>query len=112
MIIIKNRFSGFLLGKNYAAMALWPVVFVNPALPDGPISETLINHERIHLQQQKEMLLIFFLIWYLLEYLLGLIIFRDHDTAYRNISFEREAYSNERDMEYLQKRKFWDWVNW
>jgi hypothetical protein len=29
----------------------------------------------------------------------------DSYRAYQNISFEREAYANERDMEYLSKRK-------
>ncbi len=64
-----------------------------------------LNHERIHLRQQSELLIVFFYIWYALEFLIRLIQFQDRHKAYRNISFEREAYTNECDQLYLKKRK-------
>ena len=34
--------------------------------------------------------------WYLIEYLIRLCIYRDHDKAYHNIVFEREAFDLEK----------------
>jgi hypothetical protein len=56
------------------------------------------------LRQQLELLVIPFFIWYFIEYLFRLIQYKKADLAYRNISFEREAYANEKDLEYLKNR--------
>lgn len=53
------------------------------------------------------MLIIFFYIWYFLEYLVCLIKYGDSLRAYRAISFEREAYRREKDLLYLKNRPFW-----
>jgi len=67
-----------------------------------------VNHERIHLQQQKELLLLAFLLWYGLEYFIKLLHYRNRREAYLNISFEREAYQNEKNLNYLSnQRKLW-----
>ncbi len=68
---------------------------------------TLLNHERIHLRQQAELLIIPFYLWYVTEYFIRLIIYKNKRQAYRNISFEREAYTNENNLNYLNKRKLW-----
>ena len=70
--------------------------------------KTLINHERIHLQQQMELLVLPFYFIYLLNYLVNLLIYRNHALAYRNIVFEREAFLNEKDLSYLKRRKLWE----
>jgi len=36
--------------------------------------------------------------------------YKNFDLGYRNISFEREAYSNEKDLVYLRKRTFWNFL--
>ena len=69
-----------------------------------PIDEITINHERIYTAQMRELLYIFFYLFYGVEYLLKLFKYSPHK-AYRNISFEREAYSNEGDLTYLKGRK-------
>lgn len=61
----------------------------------GIITERIKNHEAIHWQQQKELLVLPFYLVYFLEW-----IFK----GYRNISFEREAYKNDYDFKYLKKR--------
>ncbi|GAB3889684.1 hypothetical protein [Spirosoma agri] len=84
-------------------MALFPFILVrkpNPGL-------VLINHERIHLRQQAELGIVPFYLWYILEYLIRRLYFRTHYAAYRNISFEREAFANEMDLNYLKKRSVW-----
>jgi len=56
------------------------------------------------------MLFIFQWIFYGIEYLVKIIKYRNHDTAYRNLSFEREAYANELIEDYLKSRKRFEWV--
>jgi hypothetical protein len=100
------------LGKRTIAMAVFPFIFVNKNKLDK-FGETAFRHELIHHRQQKEMLLIFFYVWYVLEYAFRIIQYKFYiDEAYMNISFEREAYANERDKYYLKKRKFWNWVKY
>ncbi|WP_447951377.1 hypothetical protein [Chryseobacterium koreense] len=67
----------------------------------------LINHEKIHLRQQLELLVIFFYIWYVVEYYYWMIKLKNQYLAYRYISFEREAYAKEGDLQYLKTRKLW-----
>ena len=70
----------------------------------------LLNHEKIHIRQQVELLILPFFIWYLLAYLYNLVKFRCHKKAYRNVLFEREAYANERNLDYLAKRPLWNFL--
>ena len=101
--------------------------------------ERTINHEKIHWQQQLEMIVVggiialltgillvsfnvfslwlitllafpflFFYLWYLVEWLIR--IFVNGNAAYRSLSFEREAYSNAENMNYLKTRKRFAWL--
>ena len=70
----------------------------------------IINHERIHWKQQMEMLLIFFYIWYLLEWIVKLFIYGRK--AYRHLTFEKEAYGNDHNNEYLSNREPYAWINY
>lgn len=72
----------------------------------------LLNHERIHIRQQLELLVIPFYIWYLLEWLYHYAKCRHWWKAYRKISFEQEAYTNETNFNYLKKRKFWSFLKY
>jgi hypothetical protein len=109
MIIVQNKISSFLLGKNYSAMCLSPFILVNRNI-DVKNNPELVNHEKIHAHQQLEMLWLFFFLWYLLEYLIRLIACRSHDKAYRNLAHEKEAYQNSNNLEYLKSRKFYAWI--
>ena len=91
-------------------MAIWPVILVNDT--QSVNDDVLINHERIHLRQQAELLVIPFYIFYLFNYLINLIIYREHYRAYRQILFEREAYKMEADLRYLDRRKWYNWVSY
>lgn len=91
-------------------MALYPFILVNKR---GAITDKiLINHEIIHLKQQAELLVIPFYILYLLNYLCNLFIYRQHNKAYLNIVFEQEAYHNENNLVYMDKRGLWAWRNY
>lgn len=91
-------------------MALFPFIMVH----DQKMKENrvLINHERIHLRQQIELLVVFFYLWYVTEYIINRLRYKDAKKAYRNISFEREAYANETDMDYLYNRSLWSFIKY
>ncbi len=84
-------------------MALFPFLLVKHKSP----SKVLINHEHIHFRQQIELLILPIYIWYALEYLIHRLRGKTPNQAYRNISFEKEAYANDDDLQYLGKRKLW-----
>lgn len=99
----------YLIPKGYRGLTAFPFVFVKHRSDEE--NRVFINHEKIHLRQQLELLVIPFFIWYFIEYLVRLVQYKNPDLAYRNISFEREAYSNELNLEYLKKRAFWRFLN-
>ena len=106
MVII----SKYLVPKNYIGLTIYPFVFLkNKELKSD---EYLLNHENIHLQQQKELLWIFFFIIYTVEYFIRLIQYKNHHKAYKNISFEREAYINEGNLNYLLDRKIFSFLSY
>ncbi|MEE1208129.1 MAG: hypothetical protein UHP27_08180 [Muribaculaceae bacterium] len=65
----------------------------------------MINHERIHDAQQRELLWVPFYVIYVLEWLMWMVRYRNWDRAYRAISFEREAYANAGNLHYLATRR-------
>ena len=92
---------------GFAAINLFGVLFVRDNVI---LTSRIINHERIHTAQMKELLYIGFYLWYGLEWLIKL---RKHRSeSYYNISFEREAYVNEGDINYLRGRKFWRFIKY
>ena len=102
MKIIRNNIIPF---TGYKAMNLFGVLFVRG---NARIDDITLNHEKIHTAQMKEMLYIFFYLWYVTEWLIRL----PKGNAYRNISFEREAYDNQYDLDYLKSRKRFDFVRY
>jgi hypothetical protein len=84
-------------------IALFPFILTKRKAP----GHVLLNHERIHLKQQLELGIVFFYLWYLIEYFIRLIQYKQHYLAYLHISFEREAYHWEAQMDYLKNRPFW-----
>ncbi len=100
----------YILAKNVAAMALWPFIILRNR--DLKYNQRLLNHEKIHLRQQLELLVIFFYLWYGIEFLIHFFRYKDQYTAYRRISFEREAYENDENLNYLKKRTLWSFLNY
>jgi hypothetical protein len=89
-------------------MALYPFILVKRKNP----SATLLNHERIHLRQQVELLVLPFYLWYVLEYLWHRLRGLRHYAAYRRISFEREAFDQDQNLYYLTTRKPWAFMDY
>ena len=53
-----------------------------------------------------------FYILYVLEYFIKLIRYRSFSKAYKNISFEREAYECEHDNNYLENGDYFEWIKY
>ncbi|MDE6298360.1 MAG: hypothetical protein K2M10_01755 [Muribaculaceae bacterium] len=98
MKVIHNRILPF--GKKYYAINLFGVIFAK-----GPCNPVMLNHEAIHTAQMRELLYIPFYILYVAEWIWLLIKTRNPYEAYSSISFEKEAYANERNPGYLKERK-------
>jgi hypothetical protein len=96
MKIIENKFIPF---KGYSAMMLFGFLFTRDK---RKVTERTIRHESIHARQMWELLVVDFYVWYFVEWMIRLFM---KGNAYRNISFEREAYTNQDDTEYLKTRR-------
>lgn len=77
------------------------IIFVRGKCRNEGLSDRTINHELIHTAQIRETGYIGFYLIYLAEWLWRLLL---PGNAYRQISFEQEAYKNEGDADYLNRR--------
>ena len=100
----------YLTPKGFRGITIFPFVILTHA--EDKENRVVINHERIHIRQQLELLVFPFYVWYFIEFFIRVIQFKNKNEAYRNISFEREAYKNEKDLEYLKSRSFWSFLKY
>ena len=129
MKIIKNRFIPF---KGFGAMNILGFVFTRKNAEE--ILITTKRHEQIHTMQQYEILGVSALIslvlcniwaswWYLLItialpialYVLVWFIelaLPPYNSAYKDSPFEREAFANQHDLDYLVTRPLFAWVKY
>lgn len=83
-----------LIGKKWKGFALYPFIFAKTKeIANDPV---FLNHERIHLAQQKELGLFNFGIKYLKELI---------KHGYQENHFELEAYHHQHNLEYLTTRE-------
>lgn len=111
---ILNMLSWFM---RVGGISIFPIVILREKHKD-PIhqsaferSQEIHRHETIHFRQQIEMLVVFFYLWYVIEFLIKLVRLKDVKMAYRAISFEREAYENQDSRTYLDNRPLYAWLN-
>ncbi|TDG37524.1 hypothetical protein EZJ43_00035 [Pedobacter changchengzhani] len=91
-------------------MALFPFILLNNANLKN--DKVIINHEKIHLRQQLEMLILPFYVLYIVNYLVNRLKYNSHDEAYRHIVFEQEAYQHDFNLKYLSTRKSYAWLKY
>jgi hypothetical protein len=103
MWVVTNNIIPF---KGYKAINLFGILFCRKGTV---IDYVTLNHESIHTEQMKEMLFIPYYIWYIIEYLIKFFMYGSYFRAYRNVGFEREAYTYEKESDYLSKRKHFAW---
>lgn len=101
MKIIRNHIIPF---KGFTAINLFGVLL---ARPEAHLTESVLNHEKIHTAQMKELGYVLFYVIYLFEWLIRLLL---PGNAYRHISFEQEAYKFQSSKYYLEYReRFAQW---
>lgn len=104
---MRSWFSKLMTG--YVGVTLWPLgVYLQES---NILDESTIRHETTHWLQQREMLGLFFYIWYFAERLIKIPIY-GWAGSYYNISFEREAYENESLNTYNQTREHYSWLKY
>lgn len=91
-------------GGDFTAINLFGVIFT---LRD--LSPSELNHELIHTAQQRELLYVPFFIWYVMEWIVLCVKYRNALKAYFNIRFEKEAYLHQHELDYLKKRKHYNY---
>lgn len=128
MTVIRNKFFPF---PGYKAINLFGILF---AKPKAKLDELTVNHESVHSKQFKEVTLSLatpvlllsyyvswwwialipftFYLWYVIEFLIRWTVTSNWDESYRNISFEREAYENDEDLDYLKNRKLFAFIKY
>ncbi|REG98631.1 hypothetical protein [Flavobacterium aquicola] len=100
----------YLIPKGYRGLTVFPFVIIKYRFDSE--NKVLVNHEKIHISQQLELLVLPFFLWYFVEYAVRLLQYRNANLAYRNISFEREAYSNELNLDYLKTRRIFSFLKY
>ena len=100
--------SKFLVPQGYMGITIFPFIILKHKRLRYDLS--FMNHERIHLRQQLELFVLPFYAIYFLEFLVGLIRYKHWELAYRSIAFEREAYKNEKNLDYLKSRPFFGFL--
>ena len=103
MKVVENNIIPF---KGFLAINLFGVLFVRKdswARKTEEYKSVVYTHESIHTEQMKELWYLPFYILYFLEWLFRLVT--KPKTAYMSISFEREAYGNEKNPDYLATRE-------
>ena len=86
------------------AITIGPIIFVRA----GSASKTLLNHEKIHIEQGRELYYVGFWALYFYYFLRGVVRFGAYE-AYKSIPFEREAYGNQANLNYLSRRPKNNW---
>lgn len=97
----------YLAPIEIGAITLGPIV-----ISRGEMSEITKRHETIHFQQFLELAFVGFIILYFGYWLWNLIRGDSGESAYYNIPFEKEAYYNDEDENYLQNRKRFSWIHY
>lgn len=103
--------------KGYVAINLFGIIFARKEY-EAQIENsyfrkvTLLNHELIHTAQYKELLYVFYLPLYLLNYIINLFVYLSFKKAYKNICFEREAKDKECDDYYLERKRHFAWLSY
>lgn len=129
--IIYNNIIPF---RGYTAVTIWPLIFGRKSRK--PLKMHVERHERIHLRQQLEVMLLSAAVlaavillagwswWWMLlnlgvyyagyglDYAIRRILYRSPNEAYRNIACEQEAYLNEQDAAYLANRRPFAWIRY
>ena len=92
---------------DIAAITLYPFIISREEM-----SVDVLQHETIHIAQQKELFVLFFYLLYGWDYLKGLIKYKEKEKAYYQIRLEQEAYAHMYEEGYLDRRPRYNWLQY
>jgi len=110
-LFFENSWFPKLLSK-VSPIDVWAVSIGPFVWCKGELSEETKRHETIHFQQQLEMLFVFQWIVYFAFYAIRRYEYGSWKAAYYEIPFEREAYEKQNEVDYLQSRKRFAWMEY
>ena len=110
-VFIENSALPVVLSR-IAPINIWAINLGLFVFCRGELDEQTKNHETIHYRQTIELLFVGFWLLYFIFWVVGLCRYRNGALAYKMIPFEQEAYSKEKDLEYLSHRKRYSWVKY
>ena len=122
---IKLKYSKIIPFKGFYACTIFNCIFRHPKYKNRKLSKKTYNHEMIHVEQQLDFVCgneklyilggVVFYMAYFIEWLIKLIISGftlGKVKPYKSISFEQEAYQNEKDFKYRDNRKRFNWIKY
>ena len=105
---MKKVYCNNLLAKVLLAFSSCHTITIGPFVlskrPEEKITQKVRNHECTHARQ--------WVLWYGVEWLVRAVRLKDAGRAYKTVSFEREAYSNEDDPNYIENSNYFAWVKY
>ena len=110
LTIVKNKIIPI---KGFGSLTFFNLLLTR----EDNVTQQIINHENTHLNQAFDFGLwyfgfIIFYLWYVLEWIFKLPSALFGYRPYYSISFEQEAYINQKDNEYLKNRKHFAWLKY
>lgn len=106
----KVRFSSLVMMGS--GIMLFPYALVTKKLENKYKGKIVANHESIHFYQAIETWVIGFYLLYFYYLFINFFKYGTLKKAYQNIPFEKEAYSNQYDLKYLENRKRFAWLDY
>jgi hypothetical protein len=101
------KFIDLISAGSTRAITLWPFILLRSK--EDVHNFKLLTHEKIHIKQQKELFILGFYVLYLYYYIKLRRKGNSKWLAYKLIPFEKEAYTNEGNYNYLNSRKRNSW---
>jgi hypothetical protein len=113
IVIYSDKFlNAISIFMRVAGISLFPFVILREKYRDAKYwskkNDIIVNHETIHFWQTLELGIVLFYVLYVVEFLIKLAFYGGN--AYKNLSFEREAKGNEKNLKYLDNRKPYAWI--
>lgn len=122
MKVIYNKVIPF---KGFYVINLFGTLFMRDNYKNMPVNKVTLTHEGTHTEQAIDLVFgcrqlrtlgyILFYVLYFIEWLIKLILSGftlGKIRAYRSISFEQEAYNNQKNYNYLNERKRFTWIKY
>lgn len=111
---IKIKYSNIIPFKGFYAIQFFGTIYIRKEYEGRPVNPTTITHENIHLLQALDfgigkMGFVPFYLLYLIEWIIKLSYYFWKKDPYYELSWEREAYDNQNNPDYLKTRKRWAW---